>query len=233
MSEGLTIRRINRSLFMTKACKYLFVFAVLALLVATPRAFADGTSMYLSGAGDNAPYGVYVGPYYATVNGVANTPVICDDYSHDSYIGESWTANLSTSSNMSDVRFNPANYDELAYLANILFGLNGSNNAEADALQYAIWYLDDPTDVAAAIGGYGFFSDSTDVDGVAYWRNQAALNATPADLSDILIYTPTSGGNPQEFLVQTPEPGVILLLAIGLAGLFLLKRRQSSAVSLA
>ena len=37
---------------------------------------------------------VYVDPYTATINGVQSVPVICDDFTDDTYSWESWTANV-------------------------------------------------------------------------------------------------------------------------------------------
>ena len=213
---------------MTKGCKIL-LFAAVAFLSVAPSALADGANLYLAGAGNNVADGVYVGPYTAQINGGPDVPVICDDYSHESYIGESWNAYVSSMSNMADVRFNPANYDEVAYLATILFGLgtDSSTYPEADAIQFAIWSINDPSDVAAAIGSNACFGSAAN-DCVNYWLNQAANQTwTPGEFSNILIYTPMTSGNPQEFIVETPEPGAALLLAIGLLALFVVKRRQS------
>lgn len=215
---------------MTKACKYLSLAVAALLLAFCPSAFADTAYMDLTGAGNNVANGVYVGPYTATINGVT-TPVICDDYSHESYLNDPWWANTSTFPTLTNARFagsnETQNYDEVAYLAGILFGLSG-DNAQADALQFAIWYINDPTDVSSS-QCFG----SANVDCVSYWLTQAGnQNYTPGEFTNFMLYTPVGGGNPQEFIVQTPEPGVILLLAIGLAGLLLLKRRQS-LVSLA
>jgi len=38
------------------------------------------TPVTLTSAGGSVYDGIYVSPYYATVNGVANTPVVCDDF---------------------------------------------------------------------------------------------------------------------------------------------------------
>jgi hypothetical protein len=219
---------------MTSVRKISLLAIAVTFLLLTPAAFAD--SMTLTGVGNNGSlYGVYVGPYVATVDGATNTPVICDDYAHESYLNTPWNVNVSSFPSLTNVRFTgpneTQNYDEVAYLANILFGVSG-NNAEADALQYAMWDINDPTDVNAAIGSTSFFTDSSDPDGVAYWLSQAnnayLTNAIPAgDLSDLLIYTPTTGGSgsPQEFIVKTPEPSTILLLGLGLGALCFMKRR--------
>jgi len=202
------------------------LLAVFALfLTFVPATLAD--TLELTGVGNNGAYdGIYIGPYVATIDGVANTPVICDDFAHESYLWSPWTANLSTAPSFTDVRFAPANYEDVAYLANLLFNVGG-NDAEADALQFAIWYINDPNDVTNFLGASNpFLTGTGSVDDVMYWVDQAGADATPADLANILIYTPSGGGDPQEFIVQTPEPSTILLLVMGLAGLLLLKRRQ-------
>jgi len=210
---------------MTRFWKAVLLSIVGLFLAFIPSASAD--TLELTGVGNNGSLdGIYIGPYVATIDGVQNTPVICDDFSHESYLWSPWSANLSTAPTFSNVRFAPGNYEDVAYLANLLFGVGG-NNGEADALQFAIWYINDPTDVTNFLGSSNpFLTDSTNVDGVMYWVDQAEMYATPASLSNILIYTPCSGGDPQEFIVQTPEPGTLLLLALGLCGLFMLKRRQ-------
>jgi len=215
---------------MTKACKY-FCLAVAALfLTICPSARADTAYLDLTGAGNNVADGVYVGPYTATINGVT-TLVICDDYSHESYLNDPWWADTSTFPTLTDARFTGPNeiqnYDEVAYLAGILFGLSG-DDAQADAVQFAIWYINDPTDVDST-QCFG----SADVDCVSYWLSQASSqNFTPNEFTNLMLYTPVGGGNPQEFIVETPEPAVILLLAIGLLAVLVIKRRPS-AISLA
>src|SRR5258708_36660612 len=52
------------------------------------------TPVTLTSAGGSFYDGIYVSPYYATVNGVANTPVVCDDFGDDSVIGASWKGSV-------------------------------------------------------------------------------------------------------------------------------------------
>ena len=78
--------------------------AAVALSIA-PCAFGQGqVNINLTGAGNNVMDGVYVGPYTATVNG-SSTQIICDDFSDESYVGESWTANVTTLSNLNGTKW--------------------------------------------------------------------------------------------------------------------------------
>ena len=219
---------------MMKACKVSLLAALALLFSAAPAALADTATLTLTSAGSNVADGVYVGPYTATIAGTpGSVQVICDDYTHDSYVGETWTANVSSFPGLSNVRFTGGsetqNYDEVAYLANLLLNLGGTDNAQADALQFAIWDIFDPSAIATStcfgINAY---------DCVNYWLNQAGTQTYYAgEFSNILIYTPQTTGNPQEFIVRTPEPGTLLLLIMGLVGLFLLNGVKSGKISLA
>ena len=46
------------------------------------------------------PEQVYTGLYYATVDGAANTGIICDDFNHNVTIGETWQANAVNTSSL-------------------------------------------------------------------------------------------------------------------------------------
>jgi len=132
---------------------------VLAVIVSASASFAQTTQMTLTGVGDgavvwNGGSGVYVDPYTATVGGVANTPVICDDWSDNSYVGESWTANVTPISSLgtsSTPLFggSPSStppltqaqlYDEAAWLGTQLLA-NPTNYANQVAVSFALWEL--------------------------------------------------------------------------------------------
>jgi len=214
---------------MTSVRKISLLAIAVTFLLVTPAAFADGTAnLELTGVGNNgAAYGVYVGPYEATINGVS-TPVICDDFSHESYLWQPWVADVTSVANPTGERFAAGNYDEVAYLSNLLFNVSG-NNSEADALQYAIWYINDWTGVTAFLGASNpFLTDTSDPNGVMYWVNLAeGQKYSPGEYANFLIYTPSPGGSgsPQEFIVETPEPSTILLLGLGVGALCFMKRR--------
>jgi len=221
---------------------------IVAVLVSASAAFAQQTSVVLTGTGNNtvewgSSVGVYVDPYTATVGGVPNTTVICDDWSNNSYVGESWTANvtnLTAVSSGSPMFGNNASaqnlYNELAWLgSNLLANYSSSPTAAQQAAQitdsFAIWQL--------TYGANGTYEDPLAPTTANFPLNQTAItnqiNAAIAAVSggytgtgwEILTpvagtITPTTDGIPQEFLVYTPESSTIVLLGADILGLLAL-----------
>jgi hypothetical protein len=121
------------------------------------------TSMVLTGPPPGNVYdGIYMSPYYATVGGSTNVPVICDDFADDTSIGDHWTATATafpTSSGSLGTSWGlagkiTAQYDEVAWLAERLFSLPSSvqpTNALTQQVidSFAIWAVFDPTGVAS------------------------------------------------------------------------------------
>jgi hypothetical protein len=64
----------------------------------------NGVKVNLTGVNGVGNETVDVDPYYGTINGNPAT-LVCDDFDHETYIGESWTATVSTLSDLSSVRF--------------------------------------------------------------------------------------------------------------------------------
>jgi hypothetical protein len=207
-----------------------------ALLCFAPCAFAN-SSLTMTGAGNNVMGNVYVGPYYATVNGVANTPVICDDFADDSVIGNSWnfTANNFSSLGSALWRNQASNYEAAAWLTIQMLSLNGNpNNAtQVGYISFAIWSLFDKN----ALGGL----NSTQLAGVGIWLNKVPSNLTLGQFANFVILTPQGctngpGSCPgQEFFQVMPEGGsaAMYLLLAGLTcfGAIRFRRRPASATS--
>lgn len=216
------------------------------MLAAASAASAD--SLQLSNGGNYAMGGVYVGPYNFTGNIGGQTvslQLICDDFKSDVTSGESWQVNVSPLPSSYATLGSASQYQQVAYLAQMLFGLdpNGNGNGQGYAqtvgeLQWAIWNIFDP-----GIGVTGSNPDpygtltSLQVMTIMKYVTMAQNNAASGDYSNLLVYTPISGtqqpnppntGLPQEYfgeVTPTPEPGVLLLLGAGVAGLLLLRRR--------
>jgi hypothetical protein len=226
-----------------------------AVLCLTPNAKADNLDLISPGNGANAA-GIYVGPYQGTINGGPLTSIICDDFVHDSYVGETWqatatnlgTGNLGTTGSTlygqeMGVTAATADYQVAAYLATELLTPNISTTTQTD-LQYAIWYLFDPTQVSSYLSGFGstysglLAAAQADVTAAMTAEGNPNTALTAAELAEFTIYTPTNVtscpigagqcGLPQEFIVHTPEPSTLLLLGAGLCFLLVIARRKKN-----
>jgi len=232
-----------------------------ALALSACASFAQTTAVTITGVGDGSSvtnpsyFGVYVDPYTATVGGVANTNVICDDWSDNTFVGESWTANVSTvasvsSGNMTPI-FAPAAskiaspltpgqlYDEVAWLATQLLA-NPTNSTNQAEVSFAIWELtysyaptpqmpDPKTFLSGSPNGSTYQNAISGSNGLLA-QAAAAVNSGYSG-AGWEILTPVAGtpGPPQEFLVYTPESSAMILFSadmLGLLGLVIVFRRR-------
>jgi hypothetical protein len=206
--------------------------------------------MQLVGAGNNIMGGVYVNPYDGLVNG-AQVKLICDAFSMHSYIGETWTADVTDFSDLSQTQntkrlgLSAADqllyYNQAAWLATQL--LSTTNKTTAGHISFALWAVFD----TAAMTHLNAYSPGN-VGGAQQWLDQArAQTFSPGQFSNVLVYTPNlnypvrcGAGNcpsspPQEFLVVTvPEPSAVVTLfaevgGVGLLLVVLRRRRQKPA----
>jgi hypothetical protein len=202
---------------------------------------ASAQTFVLTGAGSNTVLdGIYISPYTATVNGVVNTPVICDDFFDEVYLGENWSTTAGTVGSTTTGLFGTENsqgYGEVAWLSEQLY----SNPSNAGAISYAIWAVFDSSGVAGWLNSYGDTTTYNAVFGSGGYLAQAAA-AVPgpgsgSSFSNVLVYTPVAnsqseGGRPQEFLVVTPEAPSMANLAVdfmGFGALLLVFRRYKFA----
>jgi hypothetical protein len=209
----------------------MFVVVLAVLIILTNSAKADTVNVTLTGVSGGVQGGVYTSPYYATVGIVSNVPIVCDDYEHEVYMGESWTATVNTFADLTNVRFSQGTstteqqstlqqYGEAAFLFNELFSNSGQNGD----ISFALWAVFDPLVTSSA----GWDSNA------AWWLSVAQNQTyTAAEFSDIEILTPVQSGasSPQEYLVRTPEPSSMLLLGIGLVALLILMTRKPVTIT--
>jgi hypothetical protein len=233
---------------------------IAALFVCASAAFAQTTSMNLTGTGDNATVydggsGVYVDPYTATVGGVSNVSVICDDWSNNSYVGESWTANVTTlnslnmGTNASTPLFgnNPTLYNEVAWLGTQLLA-NPTNYANQVAVSFALWELtyaynnpQESPDPTSFLAGSAEAGSQNTVNTLLSQATTAVAGGYNGNGWEILtpiagtVSNPSDEGIPQEFLVYAPESSSMILFGADTLGLlalaFVFRRRLLVPVS--
>jgi hypothetical protein len=205
--------------------KRTLIVSLSSLLFLAVPAFADPVGVQLTGVQGGYQGGVYVTPYYLSINGGTPIDVVCDDYTHEVWVGEAWSANVSTFSNLGDTRWGSSDtqqYDEAAWLYEQY--LNG--NASAGDVNFAIWSLFDPQ-LNASTPGW-----DQGVSNLLSWAGQwYSDGAGGVNFSDFMIITPTDGGpgSPQEYLAvqPTPEPGTLVLMGSGLLLLAIFARKKS------
>ncbi len=192
---------------------------LLALTLLVPAAQADSVTFTGVNGVNNGQY--YVSPYFGTINGVPVT-LYCVDFRNSVHIGQTWTANLSTltnGSNLSNTRYGGltnalALYQQAAWLTTQF----ASHTNDYVNLQYALWNL--------------FTPSAPDTAGSNAWLAAAAANYASINLSNFRIVTNTAplsltGSNQvQEFITVVPEPASMLLFGSGMAAIAGVIRRR-------
>ncbi len=96
-------------------------------------------------------------------------------------------------------------------------------------IQYAIWSVFDPSAIDTLTVG------SNDYKNAEAWLTAAEdQHYSPTEFSNVAIYTASPTGESQEFIVLTPEPSALALLAVDLCGVigavfFFIRRRRKVA----
>jgi hypothetical protein len=224
--------------------KCLLLVAV-ALFCFAPCALAD--TLTFTGYTAGSDYGFGTGPYGIQINGGPQTNMVCDDFQDDITKGQSWKANANTYFSLGTTLFHSdpnaatdyRNAITLAYA--LLFNTQGGTGSyNNNMIQFAIWYIFDPSAVTLKVSG----TDLLAIKGWVAWAqsNQLSLSA----LGSWTIWTPTDTNgntcapgtcNGQEFF-QFPEGGAaaLYLLLAGVAcfgAMFLRSRSQLSRPGLA
>ena len=227
----------------------------MAALAFSPWAIAQNVT--LTSAGNNVADGIYVSPYYATVNGATNTPIVCDDFDDNSYLNTSWTGKIQSFSSLSASNIPTAwgaalgvsgatfkLYEEAAWLTLTLLQQTAGTQGQIN-YSYAVWAVFDPVGVANWLTEHGDTTTYNAVFGAGGLLAAAQGNSyTAGEFSNVLIITPevagltcTAGSCPeQEFIEVVPEGGAALayLLLAGLCcfgAMFMRSRRQNTAIA--
>jgi len=156
--------------------------AVLLLAGLAAGAWADDSLVLTSAGAGAAMGGVYTSPYGITVNGTP-TLLICDDYTTDISLGQSWSAGVTTLSQVNSTTITGLKFDSVPYIANILggagnvvqdyataavlaaqlltmpnIGTSSEDTEMAGDLSFAIWSIFDSSLLTSlnASGGTGF-----------------------------------------------------------------------------
>lgn len=208
---------MKRSLTLSILCS--LAFACLAI-----PSFATTVTVKLTGVNGAVQGGVYVDPYSGTINGAPAT-LVCDDFNHETFLNETWQANVSTFADLSGVRFQQGTpaatllaYDEAAYLYEQL----GVHPSDVGDISFALWALFTPSAELSS----GFTKSASN------WLSTAQSQTYYAgEFSNFEILTPVNSGSgsPQEFLTTTPEPVAIMLFGTGLIMLALALRKRAIA----
>ena len=167
------------------------------LMLGAVVARADTVSMGFIGAEGNKSGGVYTFPYDFTINGGGPYQLMCSSFNQHIVNGDQWTA---TTLNVANLDTNTVLTLEspaagvTGYLeASFLFeeGVTAFNNSNSDPeglYNWAVWDLLTGQHVSGAALSAG---DETQVQAYLAAAVAAGPGLTPAQFSDVVIYTPT------------------------------------------
>ena len=165
-----------------------FLGAGIAALFIAPWTFAQ-TSVSLTSAGGDVYDGIYVSPYYATVNGAPNTPIVCDDFADESKLPSNWNATVVAFSAISPTNTSwgleggiLAQYNAVAYLTlQILHQMPGSTGQAINT--FADWAVFDPSGVAGYLTSHPLTSGVLTTAALTFSGRRVAAVAGPCPMA--------------------------------------------------
>jgi hypothetical protein len=203
---------------------------LMVAFAAIPAAADSTVTVTFKGVGGASQGGVYVAPYYLSINGAPSIAAVCDDFSHGvSSSTPPWTATIETFANLTGARFFGTvgfqGYAEAAYLVTLL----ALNPSQAGNINFAIWAIF----TQSVIGANGWTTGAQNFLTMALqWFTANCSTATNTckniDLSQFRIITPTDSSltSPQEYITMVPESATIALVGVGLLFLGWFRRRS-------
>ena len=196
------------------------------VLAATVAACANTqVTMSLVGVGGANQNGVYVAPYLFRVNGGPIVGMMCDDFTHEDHIPETYTAVVSTIGDLSQTRFfstfGVQGYEEVFWLYDQYL----QHPSQAGNINFAVWALFYPSLYTNPTLAAKYWTPAE-----AAWLHAAqTADLSHYDFSYFRVYTPISPTSPQEMIYKTPEPASMILFGSGLMTIAgLVRRRQKS-----
>jgi hypothetical protein len=231
--------------------KAILLMMAVSLLCFAGIGSALADALQLVGTPSGQEFGVYTTPYTISVNGIS-TPLICDDFSTEISMYQSWTATatngsaLTTTAGLNAVKFGSngtpdiglQGYEEMFYLADQLEA-SPMASPQSEAISWAIWAIGagNLTTSSASLPDFGsafgvksiFWATTNNTADGGYWIAQAEKQTNYGNvvLSDFTVYTPVQTSVAQEFIgVRVPEPSVLVFLGVSLLGACVAARRR-------
>jgi len=189
--------------------KYWYL-TVVALLCCAPMAFGQSLTLQSGVTSNPSEAGIYTGayPFTLTSNGAQSNIVgVCDDFADEIYIGEQWTVNVNTFTNIGSTAlgapmwgtltgtgYTPGQlYQQAAWLVEQM-NANVGNSAVVSAISYAIWQVFDPPGNSDTSFQWLTANDPSALGAAQSWLTAAELasNYGSVNAANFEILTPTS-----------------------------------------